>query len=142
MAKTIIVGISADGSSDGAAPYAARLAQSLNTTLTLVFGYDASSLGPRGGPLEEQLAEIAGEITTEVRDRLLADFPTLEINVELVRDQPVESLMRAFEALDAELVVVGHGGGGPLRAALLGGTTYQLVHRAPFPVLVVPDLEE
>ena len=32
-----------------------------------------------------------------------------------------------------------HGGNGPLRGAGLGSITHEIVHRAPLPVLVVPE---
>jgi nucleotide-binding universal stress UspA family protein len=50
-------------------------------------------------------------------------------------------LVSVAEARGAEAIVVGHGGAGPLRGALLGSVTYEIVHRAPMPVLVVPDDE-
>jgi nucleotide-binding universal stress UspA family protein len=42
---------------------------------------------------------------------------------------------------EAEAIVVGHGGQGPMRGALLGSITYEIVHRSPVPVLVVPEPE-
>lgn len=139
MAADIIVGIGPDGSGDHAADHAARLAAALGRGVVLVFGYDPSTLGPRGGPLEQQLEAIADEVTTAVRARLAAAHPDLDIEVELVRDRAVDSLLRAAESRGADLIVVGHGGTGPLRAALLGSTTYEIVHRSTVPVLVVPD---
>ena len=99
-------------------------------------------MGPRGGPLEDQIEAIAADVTEAVRARLIEAFPNIEVNIELVRDRAVDSLIIAAEAHDAELIVVGHGGRGPLRAALLGSTTYELVHRGPIPILVVPDPDE
>ncbi len=93
----------------------------------------------RGGPLEEQLEVIAGEVAGDVHRRLTSEFPSVEISVELVRDRPVDCLLRAAEAFGAQMIVVGHGGIGPLRAALLGSTAYEIVHRGTVPVLVVPD---
>jgi nucleotide-binding universal stress UspA family protein len=142
MAGEIVVGIGTEGSGSRASHYAARLAVALHRPLVLVFGYEASAMGPRGGPLEDQIEGIADEITAEVRAELVAAHPGLAIEVELVRDRPVESLVRVAEARGAEMIVVGHGGRGPLRAALLGSTTYELVHRAPMPVLVCPDDSE
>jgi nucleotide-binding universal stress UspA family protein len=141
VAADIIVGIGPDGSGDHAADYAVGLARQLGSTVVLVFGYDLSTLGPRGGPLEDQLGKIAAEISAEVRTRLVAANPTVQIDVELVRDRAVDSLLRAAEARQASMIVVGHGGAGPLRAALLGSTTYEIVHRSTIPVMVVPDPE-
>jgi nucleotide-binding universal stress UspA family protein len=140
--RPLVVGIGPDGSGVHAARHAAGLATALGASVVLVFGYDITSMGPRGGPLEEQLAEIADEVTSGVRDDLLASNPGLTVLVELVRDKPVDSLLRAAGAHDAQAILVGHGGGGVLRAAMLGSTTYGLVHRAGLPVIVVPDPED
>ena len=141
MAGDLVVGIGTDGSGVDAAMYAAGLARKAGVSLVLVFGYEASSLGPRGGPLEDQIEIIADEITTGVKAQLAETFPDIAVEVELVRDRPVDSLIRVAEDREAEVIVVGHGGSGPLRAALLGSITYELVHRSPIPVLIVPDKE-
>lgn len=141
MAGDLVVGIGTDDSGVDAAMHAARLARKAGVSLVLVFGYEASSLGPRGGPLEDQIEVIADEITAGVKAKLAASFPDVAVAVELVRDRPVDSLIRVAEDRGAEVIVVGHGGSGPLRAALLGSITYELVHRSPIPVLIVPDKE-
>ena len=142
MSHDIVVGIGPAGSGHAAAHRAANLARALGAKVVLVFGYESSSLGQRGGPLEEQVQEIADEVTNELRAQLVLDFPDVVFEVELVRDRAVDSLIRVAEARNADMIVVGHGGRGPMRAALLGSTTYEIVHRAPIPVLVVPDPAE
>jgi len=141
MAGEIVVGVGGDGSGTSAARVAARVANMMNTSLVIVFGYEAAALGPRGGALEEEIAAVGAEATSKIRAEISRAYPTLDVQVEMVPDRPVESLVRVAEARQAEVIVVGHGGKGPLRAALLGSVTYELVHRAPVPVLVVPDDE-
>ena len=139
MADVIVVGIGTNGNGGVAARAAASLAQKMSSTLVLVFGYESSPLGPRGGPLEARVEAIGTDVTTTMRDQLRQEFPGLAIDIELVRDRPVESLVRVAADRGAQMIVVGHGGRGTLRAALLGSTAYELVHRAPVPVLVIPD---
>ena len=139
MAGEIVVGIGGDGSGAAAAHTAARVANMMGVGVVLVFGYEAAALGPRGGALEEEIAAVGASATAAVRSELLARYPNLTVDVELVHDRPVESLVRIAEARQAEAIAVGHGGKGPLRAALLGSVTYEMVHRAPVPILVVPD---
>jgi nucleotide-binding universal stress UspA family protein len=139
MAGGIVVGVSGDARAVDAAQYAARLALALKVPVILVFGYEAAALGPRGGALEEEIAAVGRVATDAVRDALIAAHPGLDVEIELVPDRPVESLVRVAEARSADMIVVGHGGRGPLRAALLGSITYEIVHRAPVPVLVIPD---
>jgi nucleotide-binding universal stress UspA family protein len=139
MAAELIVGIGGDGSGTAAAHAAARVASLMNAKLVLVFGYEPSSLGPRGGPLEGEILLVGQHAVDAVRSELSASHPDLAIESEFVQDRAVDALLQVAADRSAEVIAVGHGGGGPLRGALLGSITYELVHRATFPVLVVPD---
>ena len=105
-----MVGIGGDGSGTAAARTAARVASLMNAKLVLVFGFEPSSLGPRGGPLEEEIRAVGERAIAEVRAELVSSYPDLTIESEFVQDKAVEALI-----------------------------AYELVHRAPRPVLVVPD---
>jgi nucleotide-binding universal stress UspA family protein len=139
MMGGIVVGVGGSGSGFAAARTAARVAEAMGLPLVLVFGYEASALGPRGGPLEERIAAVGDEAVAQIRAELLRDRPNLVIEVEMVAQRPADALVAVAEARQADAIAVGHGGAGPLRAALLGNVTYEIVHRAPRPVLVVPD---
>ena len=139
MPSELVAGIGGDGSGTAAAHAAARVADLMNAKLVLVFGYDPTSIGPRGGALEDEILAVGQRAVETVRAELSARHPSLVIEAEFVRDHAVEALIAVAEARNAEVIAVGHGGGGPLRGALLGSVTYELVHRAPRPVLVVPD---
>lgn len=139
MPGPIVVGVGGGESGREAALTGARVAGLMGVPLILAFGYEASAMAARGGALTDELESVAEEVTAEVRALVAERFPDVSIEVELVQDRPVEALIRVAEARGAEVIVVGHGGTGPLRAALLGSITYEIVHRAPFPVLVVPD---
>lgn len=142
MTAQLVAGIGGDGSGTQAARTAARVANLMGATLVLVFGYDPTKLGPRGGPLEDEVLAIGQSAIAEVTEHLRAEFPGVDIDSEFVQDKAVEALIRVAEARNAEVIAVGHGGEGPLRGALLGSVTYELVHRSPIPVLVVPDQSE
>ena len=139
MPGELVVGIGGDGSGTAAARTVARIADLMNAKVVLVFGYEPSALGPRGGPLEEEIRAVGETAIAEVRAELAASFPNLEIESEFVQEKAVDALINVAEARHAEVIAVGHGGQGPFRGALLGSITYELVHRAPRPVLVVPD---
>ena len=139
MSGEIVVGVGGSGSGRSAAFTAARIAERMGFGITLVFGYESAAQGPRGGALEEEISAVGEEATGALKAELMAAHPGLDVTIELVPDRPVESLIRVAEAHHAEVIVVGHGGSGPLRAALLGSITYEIVHRAPLPVLVVPN---
>jgi nucleotide-binding universal stress UspA family protein len=139
MSGPIIVGIGGNGSGFEAAREAARLADALKVALIFVFGYESTPLGPRGGPLEERVAAVGDEAVDQIRIEILDAHPTLTVEVELVGQRPADALISVAEARGASIIAVGHGGKGPLRAALLGNVTYEMVHRSSIPVLVVPD---
>jgi nucleotide-binding universal stress UspA family protein len=138
----LVAGIGGDGSGAAAARTAARVASLMGATLVLVFGYDPTRLGPRGGPLEEEILAIGERAIDEVKAEILGLYPDLDVESEFVQDRAVDALIRVAQARKAEVIAVGHGGEGPMRGALLGSITYEMVHRAPVPILVVPDDEE
>lgn len=139
MAGCIVVGVGGDGSGAAAARTAARVASMMGVELILVFGYEAVAMGPRGGALEDQMLAVGDEAVGSLKAALTHDYPDLVIDVAMVHQRPVDALIAVAEQRGAEAIVVGHGGAGPLKAALLGSITYEMVHRAPMPVLVVPD---
>lgn len=136
------MGVGGDGSGLHAARTAAVVADLMHEPIVLVFGYEASPLGPRGGPLEEQIAAVGIEALTPIRDEIAAGHPGIDVRVELVGRRPVEALIETAAEVGARAIAVGHGGSGPVRAALLGSVTYEIVHRSHIPVLVVPDPED
>ena len=141
MAGDIVVGVGGDGSGFQAARTAARVAGLMNVPLVLVFGYEASPMGPRGGPLEDQIEAVGQAAVDEIRGELERDRPGLRVEVEMVRQRPVDALLHVANQRDAQVIAVGHGGSGPMKAALLGSVTYEIVHRCTRPVLVVPNDE-
>ena len=141
MAGELIVGVGGGGSGFQAARVAARVANLMQSTVVLVFGYESVAMGPRGGALEEQVAAVGEEAIAEIRAELTATYPELTVEVELVPSRAVDALIEVAAERGAEAIAVGHGGSGPLKAALLGSITYEIVHRSPVPVLVVPNNE-
>jgi len=141
MAGDIVVGVGGDGSGFQAVRTAARVANLMGVPLVLVFGYESVAMGPRGGALEEQVSAVGQEAIAEIRTEIETTYPNLAIDVEMVDRRPVDALIEVAAARQAEAIAVGHGGSGPLKAALLGSITYEIVHRSPIPVLVVPNDE-
>jgi nucleotide-binding universal stress UspA family protein len=137
-----VVGIGGAGSGFEAARVAARTATALGVPLVLVFGFEPSALAPSGGPLEDRVTTIGNEALSQIRTEIQESYPGLSIEVEFVSQRPADALIAVAESRGAEAIAVGHGGQGPLRGALLGNVTYEIVHRSTIPVLVVPNDEE
>ena len=139
MSGEIGAGVGSEDSGHHAARYAGALAVDLGVPLVLVFGYDPILLGGEVGDLRAKVRELADRTLGKLRDELQATHPGLEIEILLVENRPVESLVFVAEQRSPRAVVVGHGGRGPLSGALLGSVCYEIVHRCPSPVIVVPE---
>lgn len=139
MAGEFVVGVGGNGSGFEAAREAAKMASALGVPIVIVFGFETSPLAPRGGPLEERIAEIGEEAVAQIKSELAIDYPGLLVEVEMVPQRPADALIAVADARSAAVIAIGHGGQGPLRAALLGNVTYEIVHRSTIPVLVVPN---
>jgi nucleotide-binding universal stress UspA family protein len=142
MPGGFVVGVGGAGSGFEAARVAARNATALGVPLVLVFGFEASSLAPSAGPLEDRVALIGNEALAQIQAEIEDSYPSLSVEVEFVAQRPADALIAVAESHSAEAIAVGHGGKGPLRGALLGNVTYEIVHRSTIPVLVVPNDEE
>ena len=142
MAGDLIVGVGGDGQRlpggtrgrPGGQPDAAPRSCSCSATSRSPWGRAAARSRSRSSPSARRRSPRSGPSS-------LATYPALTIEVELVSARPVDALIEVAAARDAEAIAVGHGGSGPLQAALLGSITYEIVHRSPMPVLVVPNDE-
>jgi nucleotide-binding universal stress UspA family protein len=141
MSGGYVVGIGGAGSGFEAARIAARNASALGVPLVLVFGFEASALAPSSGPLEDRVNTIGHEALSQIQTEIASAHPSLVVEIVFVSQRPADALIAVAEARGAETIAVGHGGKGPLRAALLGNVTYEIVHRSTIPVLVVPNDE-
>ncbi len=133
----IVVGYDGSGCGNAALEEALSLAAATRDHVTVVFGY--APPGIWGGEIadhEQAIEELGGKMTAEARRTAAARGA--EIDVELVPKRAVEALLDVAEQRDARMIVVGSGGEGALKGAILGATPHKLLHLAERPVLVVP----
>ncbi|MBN6040368.1 universal stress protein [Amycolatopsis sp. 195334CR] len=64
-------------------------------------------------------------------------YPEVEVIERSVRDRPVRGLLKAAEAEDAQLLVVGSHGRGGFAGMCLGSTSQGLLHHSSCPVAVI-----
>jgi nucleotide-binding universal stress UspA family protein len=129
-----VIGVGYDGGGESkiALAHAEELAKTTGAKLKVItiapyFGVDAH-LGPIvamrqmwGKTLDEGVHAVSSEVATE---RVLR--------------QGKEASELGLAGADVDLLVVGSRGYGPLRRALAGSVSIELVRKAPCPVLVVP----
>ena len=102
-------------------------------------GGAVESKGLKSGALGFAVQDIGERITSEAVEQAHAINAAVDTRVELVNDRPADALLRAGDEYDALAIVVGSAGRGPIAGTVLGSVTYQVVHRAKRPVVVVPS---
>lgn len=134
---SIVVGYDGSDSSKAALGRAKELASGLGDEIVLVFGY--APPGIWGGEIaehEEAIEELGRQAMDEAQRAIESDGVHAEY--ELVAKRAVEAMIEVAERRGARMIVVGGGGEGPLKGAILGSTPYKLLHQSARPVLVVP----
>jgi nucleotide-binding universal stress UspA family protein len=139
--RTIAVAFVDTPEAHQALDYAATLARRSGARLRLL-----SVVPPRaevfapltGRDAEEAFVARAREVFRRALDEALAGLGgRVEATAELLEGDVVDALA-TFDRRDADLLVCGSRGYGPLRRVLLGGVSSRLLRRAACPLLVVP----
>jgi nucleotide-binding universal stress UspA family protein len=133
--SALVVGYDGSDGARAAVREAARLAPPLDARVVVAFAYRVSPAGGEVADLAAVLRERGETVLGEALETLRE--AGVEARAELLDDRPAEALVRLADAEDADMIVVGSCGEGPLRGALLGSTAYRLLHRSERPVLVV-----
>jgi len=139
MAGEVIVGYDGEPGSKTALQTAVAIAAAFKRPLVITFGYAPAPIGGEVADLSRAVQDIGEKITGEAVDQAHAIDASVDTRVELVNDRPADALLRAADQYDALAIVVGSTGRGPIAGTVLGSVTYQVVHRANRPVVVVPS---
>jgi nucleotide-binding universal stress UspA family protein len=138
MAGEIVLGYDGEPGSVAALRTAVAVAVAFKRPLVIAFGYAPAAIGGQVADLSHEVQELGERLTNDAIQRAHEIDPSVETKAELVNDRPAEAILRAGDAYDALAIVVGASGRGPIAGAVLGSSTYQVVHRSKRPVLVVP----
>jgi len=132
-----------DGSleADAALAAAEELARRTSATLQIVRTFETPTYYAFPADLGMGYTEsikVARDAAQRTLDERVARLPA-EVNArgELDEGLAVEALIAASQ--DADLLILGSRGYGPLKAVLLGGVSAQVVREAACPVIVVPN---
>lgn len=139
---TIAVGFDGGGESDHALELAASIARRHGAALRII-GVLETTIG-EGEIIAEAYDALSGkpvtdrrkqELETRIAESVGAHAEDLSVSVEIERGRVADRLISACDH-DADLLVVGSRGYGPLARVLLGSTSSRLAGRAPCPLLV------
>ena len=139
MAGEVVLGYDGESGSRAALQTAVAIAAAFKRPLVITFGYAPAPIGGQVADLASAVQDIGEKITNEAVAQARAIDASVETRVQLVNDRPAEALLRAADEYDAFAIVVGSTGRGPIAGTVLGSVTYQVVHRAKQPVVVVPS---
>jgi nucleotide-binding universal stress UspA family protein len=144
MAGEIVLGYDGSPGARRALRLATELASTSKRALVIVFGYAPTPMGGEVADLARAVRELGAVLTEDAVEMAHNIDNALAVTTELVDGRPADALLAAADEHEAYMLVVGGADGrGPVRGALLGSVTYQVVHRATRPVLVVPaDVRE
>ena len=138
MAGEIVVGYDGQDGAIAAVRTATGIAAAFGRTLVIVFGYRPAPIGGEVGDLATAVRELGERMGNDALAQVHDIDPSVEAELELVDDRPADALLRVGDEHDALAIVVGTARRGPIAGSLLGSVTYQVVHRANRPVVVVP----
>lgn len=138
----VIVGVDNSKPARAALEWAVRYAQQARLPVTVVTVVDpmlATALwdaNPQHNTHEAVLAAARDEARQMV-DEAVADTGTFDVDIDVraIAGHPVRELTEL--ACDADLLVVGSRGAGPLSRLLLGSTSAGVAHNAPCSVMIV-----
>ncbi len=138
MFKVVVVATDGSGPGDLAIAFAKDLAIDQKARLIVVF---VDELVPGHGGAQhvqalepETKARIRDQVAALNADGVEADFEVHQVTVS----GPAHAIADAAAAAQADLIILGSVGSGPLKGLLLGSVAHRLLQIAPCPVLVVP----
>jgi nucleotide-binding universal stress UspA family protein len=138
----VTAAVDGGGETERVARVAARIARRAGAALRLVTVDEAPfTQGPEyaGNLGYRSMQDVIGETTGKTLERAVAAAAAgagIEMDARVVDGDVAETVAR--ESRDADLLVIGSRGYGPLRRVVLGSQTGKILHTATCPVLVVP----
>ncbi|MEU2348485.1 universal stress protein [Modestobacter sp. NPDC049651] len=131
----VLVGVDGTDLAETAARAGADEAQRRLLPLRLLRVFDwpvGGAAGPGGSPVRRAAREAAEDHLQRLRRRLAATHPGTRVEAALVDGRPADVLLA--EAPDADLLVLGAHGPGPL-AGVVGAVRATVIRQSPRPVL-------
>ena len=141
--KVIVVGVDGSSQSRHAAQVAASLAERSQAVLHIM-----TVVRPPEGwwgivgspPTSTALSKTLTDARMQILEAIVDEVDLSRVDYETVEEigDPARMLLDHLASTDADLLIVGKRGAGPIERMLLGSVANRVVHDAPCPVLVVP----
>ena len=133
----IVVGYDGRAGSQAALDEALRLAEELGPRpWSRVLVRADPRLGGEVADLARPRRERGRAVLQEAVDRAAGSGVAVD-DGDVIERPPADGLLAVADERDAQMIVVGSTGEGPLRGILIGSTPYKLLHLSTRPVLVV-----
>jgi nucleotide-binding universal stress UspA family protein len=127
---------------DGALPFARALAELEGGRLIAVHGKEVFVGRATGVPVLADEDELEVKIDRQVQElRSVGVDATFKL-ISGMSTHAAQMLADVARELDADAIVVGTRGHGPLTGAVVGSVTQRLLHLAPCPVLAIPPAKQ
>ena len=125
--------------------FAIRMAQDgLNTSVVLANVQESATLYElvvaHDPQVIEQVSAAAGAHTLAAAEALLK-AANIDYECEVASGDPAHTLIDILENFECKMVVMGASGMSPLRSALLGSVSNEVLHAAGVPVMIVKAAE-
>lgn len=143
MAGSVLLAIRVGPESESPTRVAARLARQFSDTLVVVYvavELDTAPLVASGAALDEESLRAAMEakVSAEVKAFVEGLVSDVEVEVVVAEGEVADTIARVAREREADFLVVGTKGRGPVSRLVLGDTTHDILKRTPCPVVVVP----
>ena len=135
--ERIVIGIDGSESAQPAIEAGLELARVTGTDVTFVLATETPPPLSGDGYFELEFEREQKEAHSIVEAATYeADRAGVDSDYEICHGDPVEAIIRVALYRDADLVVVGSRGLGPVREAVLGSVSRAVIRRCPLPVLI------
>ncbi len=143
--NTILVAVDFSPASKNAFQYAVRLAEPFGARIVLLHAYSAGELDPFV-PISMQQALIDAQETVAMDyfQSLSREVPAhildkIDLEFKILMGPAAEQVLYLSREIEPDLIVMGMRGGNIFAQKILGTTATNVIQRADFPVVVVPE---
>ena len=141
--KHILVPVDFSACSNNAVKYAMEFHRKINAKLMLLHGFRVPI------PAAEISFDVHPTIVEDYEKEVVEKFKQLETEIPGLEAEnydykiemafAIDAILKTVEVHDIDLVIMGTKGAGNVATAILGSNTYEVIKKAPCPVIAVPE---